>query len=153
MNESKADILVIGCGNELRGDDALGPRLAAAMAERAWPGVRTLGVHQLTPELGPLLAEQQVVIFIDASVDGDEVTISPLQPAATGQALSHHLDAAGLLALTQSLFGRCPVAWRVAVLGGHFGHGEPLSPAGAGGLGRALIELEKLILASQAPRG
>jgi len=44
-------ILLIGYGNELRGDDAIGPLVARALAELRLPGTQVLALTQLTPEL------------------------------------------------------------------------------------------------------
>ena len=48
--------LVIGYGNTLRGDDAVGPRAAAAVHGGGLPGVDALAVAQLTPVLAEPLA-------------------------------------------------------------------------------------------------
>ncbi len=45
-----ADILVLGYGNELRGDDGLGPLVARTVADANIPGVRVLTARQLLPE-------------------------------------------------------------------------------------------------------
>ena len=66
-----AGILVIGYGNELRGDDGIGPRVAEAVAARNHPGVRVRIVCQLVPELAAELAEARTVIFVDALMDPD----------------------------------------------------------------------------------
>ena len=39
---TEAEILVVGYGNTLRGDDGVGPRVAEAIGKRQLPGVRTL---------------------------------------------------------------------------------------------------------------
>ena len=54
--------LVIGYGNELRGDDGLGPYIAARVEEQCLPHVRTLTVHQLTPELTAFLEDAFVAL-------------------------------------------------------------------------------------------
>ena len=64
--------LVIGYGNELRGDDAAGPCVARGVADWGRPEVDGLAVHQLTPELAPALAGAEVVVFVDACADDEE---------------------------------------------------------------------------------
>ena len=60
-------VLVIGCGNPLRGDDGLGWRAAAALRPCPPPGTTIITCHQLLPELAELLSRAALVILIDAS--------------------------------------------------------------------------------------
>ena len=60
------DFLIIGYGNELCGDDAVGPWVARAVAEWQLPAVKSLAVPQLTPELTTELAKTNYVMFVDA---------------------------------------------------------------------------------------
>ena len=62
-----SDILVIGYGNELRGDDAIGPRVARAVRRR-YPDLKTVAAHQLTPEMAARLAGVRLAIFVDAAI-------------------------------------------------------------------------------------
>ena len=62
-------LLVIGIGNPLRGDDGVGPRLAAeaeALAPRPRrgrePDLAVRAVQQLTPELAPEVAEARAAL-------------------------------------------------------------------------------------------
>jgi hydrogenase maturation protease len=124
-------IVIIGYGNELRGDDGIGPRVAVAMLARGWPGVRALAVPQLTPELAEVLAGARLAIFVDAawSRDGEAVSATPVEPAAADSPLTH-LGAPGeLLRLAQAVYGRAPEAWLVTVAGEEFGLTDRLSPA------------------------
>jgi Ni,Fe-hydrogenase maturation factor len=57
---------VIGYGNTLRTDDGVGPYVATAVASWGLPGVVSVGVHQLTPELSELLASAELAVFVDA---------------------------------------------------------------------------------------
>ena len=59
MNEASSKRwkwLVIGYGNELRGDDGAGIMVARRIAENPPPGVRSIVARQLTPELADELA-------------------------------------------------------------------------------------------------
>src|SRR5690349_11507086 len=64
--------LVIGYGNDLRGDDAVGQRVAMAVARWRRPGVMAIAAHQLTPELATWLVRAKFAIFVDASYVEDE---------------------------------------------------------------------------------
>jgi hydrogenase maturation protease len=122
--------LVIGYGSDLRGDDAAGPRVAAAVADWGLPDVRALAMHQLLPELAPLLAEARAVFFVDVGLPSEvsEFRASPLLPTAVRAELGHFGDPGALLRLTETLFGRVPEAWLLLLPGRRFGFGEGLSP-------------------------
>ncbi|HEU5101426.1 MAG TPA: hypothetical protein VFU22_20525, partial [Roseiflexaceae bacterium] len=59
-------IVVIGYGNELRGDDAIGMIVAEQVASRGWPNVCAIATRQLLPELAEDLARVGLAIFVDA---------------------------------------------------------------------------------------
>jgi hydrogenase maturation protease len=131
-------VLLIGYGNELRGDDGAGLRLAERMAERwqaAGTPLRHVAVQQLTPELALEIAAPEVaaVVFVDtraAARLGEAVEITPLTPPeAATPSLGHHFQPDVLLAYAALLLeGRpAPPAWLVTVPGVAFGLGEGLS--------------------------
>lgn len=115
--------LVIGIGNTLRQDDGLGPHVVATLSSS--PGVKTLSVHQLGPELAGDLAEAERVLFVDAHRNARDLALSPVKesPVPTGHALSP----GGLLELTRALYGRAPLAFLLTAPGTAFGFGEALS--------------------------
>jgi hydrogenase maturation protease len=145
-NNAKAAV-VIGYGSALRGDDGLGPAVAAAVAERAWPGVRALAVHQLTPELADVVVGAGLVVFVDARANpgSDAIRIESLVSVGAPAALGHTGDPRSLLALTEALHGCRPPAWWVTVPGQDFGLREGLSPAARTGMAAALRHIELLI--------
>ena len=125
-------VLIIGYGNPLRADDGLGwqaaQRLAASLKDAP---VEVLAVHQLTPELGEPICGAGLVIFIDASHEGQPGTwtCAPVEPdTIPSPALTHHLTPAGLLAYARALFGASPPALVISVAGESFGYGEKLTP-------------------------
>lgn len=135
---SEAVRLIVGYGNELRGDDGVGPRAAQTTALWNVPGVRAVAVHQLTPELADAMAAADVVLFIDAAESTDALTVGPLEPASQSSGWGHVSDAAALLALTESLHGRRPPALLLAIPVRDFRFGTELSSVGARGLEQAL---------------
>ena len=117
-------MLVIGYGNSLRSDDGAGPTVAAAVALWDIPGVVSVAVHQLTPELAELLPHAELAIFVDARLanGGECVEARPLEtPEETGL-YGHVCDPSSLLALG----GRNP--WtNSSMLAGH-GPGDRFFP-------------------------
>lgn len=144
-----ADILVIGYGNELRGDDSLGPLVARAVAAANIPGVRILTARQLLPEFAADLAQARLVVFVDASKVGSEngIEVQLLTVEDTIDWFTHHADPCTLLALTQAIYGQAPEAWWLVVSGRNFGMGERLSDMAEENARQALVCLQRLIQA------
>ena len=142
--------LIIGYGNPLRGDDGVGPRAAELLAETPFPdGVQVLVCHQLTIELAPQIAEADRLILIDARATGEPGSIQQcvLTPAIPDSAsLTHHIDAQGLLAAAQMLYGHAPETMLFTVSGGSFEGGEALSPAVAAALPELLTQIREAVL-------
>lgn len=139
-------ILVVGYGNELRGDDGLGPRVAREIRALTIPGVDCIEAHQLLPELAPEMAAHDVVLFIDAIQGKEEEPpcLTQLTPAETFTG-PHFSDPAGLLALTQVLYQKCPIAWLIAISGTQFNFSESLSPQGEKAVLQAVDAVRTLI--------
>jgi hydrogenase maturation protease len=123
--------LVIGYGNPLRGDDGFGWTVARKLAdESANDGAtRVIAAHQLTPELAEPVSEADLVIFVDASRDGEPGAWSAkeIAPSPTESALGHQFDAAGLLACAREIYAACPRAILVSVGADSFDCRETLS--------------------------
>jgi len=140
-------ILVIGYGNELRGDDAVGPRVAAALAAFNLPDTRVHGAAGLTPELAEMVSQSDTVIFVDAALDGPpgQVEVTPCRPVDLRRPLGHTSDPESLLALAQAVFGRCPAAWLVKVQIESTELGQPLSAAAQRGIPAAVEVVARLV--------
>ncbi len=144
-----APCLVLGWGSDLRGDDAVGRRLAERVAGWAVPGVTAHALHQLTPELAEPIAAARRVVFLDAypaAAPGDGVQCAALAPAsASPTTLGHRADPAALLALAGTLYGRQPEAWLVGIPAHAFTLGAPLSSGTAAALDDAATRVRELI--------
>lgn len=125
-------VLIIGYGNPLRGDDGVGLEAAKRLrADVSDDAVEILAVHQLTPELAEPVSDSALVIFIDASRDGEpgrwkseEITPDAPSPGTA----SHHLTPASLLAYARTIFGGQPRAVVFSIAGESFDLTESLSP-------------------------
>lgn len=145
MSVAVTDLLLIGYGNDLRGDDALGPLLAAAVMDQHWPGVVAVAVHQLNPELAAMLASAQRVIFADACV-ANEVSLEPISLLPQQAAWSGHVSNPGeLLALTTALYGTTPRGWQLVMAAQQFELGAALSPRAQASLQTALAIVERFV--------
>jgi hydrogenase maturation protease len=141
------EVIIIGYGNELRGDDGIGPCVARRVAAGGWPGVGFRAVPQLTPELAEDLAGARWAIFIDAGAGGggEAVAVRRIEAGGPAAALTHFGDPRVLLAMSQALYGRAPEAWLVTVAGVNFAPGEMLSEAARLHVGRAVEQVERLL--------
>ena len=128
--------LVLGIGNVLRGDDGIGWRLAEGLAGRPDGELVVKAVHQLTPELAAELTAVRRVLFIDAWRPPEQMAAprprllslnQAIPSSAAGLMVSHQLDPAALLGLTELLYGRAPLAMVLLVPVWHCGHGSELS--------------------------
>jgi hydrogenase maturation protease len=138
-----AQVLIIGYGNPLRGDDGIGWHAADRLAHALpYPEVSVQTSHQLTPEMAESVSRAGLVIFVDADCGraAGEVACRPVEPKGTpGGPFSHQLTPETLLALARSLYGSCPKALLLSVGAASFEYGETLSPAVASAL-PALLE-------------
>jgi hydrogenase maturation protease len=135
-------VLLIGFGNVLRGDDALGPMVVERLSP-SLKDVELISCHQLAPELAEPLAHCELALFVDADVGGEPgtVLVQRLSPATEGVAsLTHHVQPAALLALARELYGHAPKAILVTGSGASY-EGESLSEQGR----KALLEISRLI--------
>jgi len=142
--------LIIGYGNPLRGDDAVGYLAAERLQQRNQdPEIEIIACHQLTPELVDPISRTRHVIFIDASVEGEAgaISLTPVEAeVAVGLGFTHFTAPAGLLAGAQSLYGKAPKATLICIAGESFEIGDRLSAPVAAALEelcrRDLLHLE-----------
>jgi hydrogenase maturation protease len=140
--------LVIGYGNTLRGDDAVGYQIAEIIEDMNWVGVNAIACHQLMPELAAAIAQTETVIFVDAAIapssaDSD-VAFTCLNPDETLAFTTHAATPPALLALTRWLYDAAPVAYQLTVPAFNFEMGEPLSPVTHACRSRAIEQLRTL---------
>ena len=136
---TQPNILVIGYGNTIRSDDGIGPAVATEVETWNLPNLKSLSLHQLTPELAAELATVKSAIFIDASIQTQSVEIIPLNPLTqTEMKWGHYLTPQSLLSLTQQLYETIPQAWLISVPGRNLELGESLSPQAKQGVDQAL---------------
>ena len=121
--------LIIGYGNPLRRDDGVGWAVIEALQQVGLPDATCLAVHQLTPELSETMSLADMVILIDASVEGEagDIKITPVIAHADTPAMTHHVSPQGLLAMTNWLYDMLPFTVLITITGTDFGVGEGLS--------------------------
>jgi len=143
--------LILACGNTLRGDDGVGPWLAAWAEERfaADPAVRVISCHQWTPDLAEDVAHAESVLFLDCAIDmaPGAVQLALMQPASTNAGLAtHHVGAGELLALSRDLYASLPRKSLLLTVGaGSTEMGETFSESVKGALPEACNLLEQTV--------
>ncbi len=153
----KPSCLVLACGNTLRSDDGVGPRLAMWAAERFSDNshVRVLARQQWTPDLAKDIADADSVVFVDSTVESKpgRVRLTPVPlhlnngAAETENSATHHIDPPELLGLTRELYGSMSAfAMLLTVGAGSTELGEKLSDPVEAALPRARGLLEKTVL-------
>ena len=126
------EVLVVGYGNTLRGDDGVGPRVAEAVGELNLPGIRTLVCPLLTPELADPVSRARKVIFVDAAVDAPkEAQWRKLEPNESSQIMAHAAD----------VFGHAPEAWWLTIPAVEMEFSEQLTPAAQRGMAEAVEKI------------
>lgn len=98
-------ILVFGYGNPARGDDGLGPAVAEYFETLAIDGVTIDADYQLTVEDAAQVAEHDITVFVDASIDGPEpYSLSRVKAEDGGSFSSHSVTPGQVTGLAESLF-------------------------------------------------
>ncbi|MFN7995545.1 MAG: hydrogenase maturation protease [Bryobacteraceae bacterium] len=149
MNFAPAPALVIGYGNDLRGDDGAGP--AAVRQLQANAGQQSLLCHQLTPELAEAISRYASVIFVDARADlpPGEVRIEPLDGGRTP--LTQKCSPGALLTWSRQIYGREPAAFAVGIGAESFEFGEGLTPVVRRAACEAARAIERMLKPPGAP--
>jgi hydrogenase maturation protease len=141
--------LVIGYGNTLRGDDGAGFRVAEAVESWQAPETKALPCHQLTPELAADIAEADRVFFVDATPPQNPhspILIERIfQQEHPSLFPGHHSSPASLLALTQQLYDKSPIAYAMLLPSWEMGYSEDLSRIAQIGLRQGLQLLKKIL--------
>ena len=130
------DVLVIGVGNTFRGDDGVGPAVAARLHELALPGVT---IREQSGEGTSLITAWEnaaYVIVVDAVQSGTEpgtihrldVTDKPIPAQYSGHFSGHAFGVAGAVEMAR-LLGKLPGRLIVyGIEGLAFATGQGLSP-------------------------
>lgn len=122
LTNSSQRVLLLACGNTLRGDDGVGWHIGCSV-ERHPPynGLTVIRTRQLLPEHAEAISTADVVVFVDCSAVTAAGTVSTfnIAPAESlPRSFSHHLDPAVLLRLTLDLYSRIPARAVAVTVGG-----------------------------------
>lgn len=142
--------LVLACGNSLRGDDGVGPRVAEQLSEQLKdPRTEVSCSHQWTPELAEKISKADIAVFVDASakLGPGQIQVRSVAagPGRTG-ATTHSLNPERLLLLAGTLYGRVPERVFLLTIGGKsFAPGEELSPIVRNAIPAVIARIKSLL--------
>jgi hydrogenase maturation protease len=131
---SHRGLLVIGIGNPLREDDAVGLYLVERLQKHFGANFHGMVVYEPDIALAETIAAHRTVLIVDALAAEKELPfrLTPLPAAATifpsGGLSSHVFDWGMLLAMARDLFGHLPEAFICGIRAHCFGIAEELSP-------------------------
>lgn len=150
-------VLVLACGNPLRGDDGFGRWMAAKIQEQfSSSQVEVLSSQQFTPEMTESISTSDTVIFLDCSATSapGQISLSPVQAVVKpARLMTHHMSPASLLRMSQELYGRIPrVAYLITVGGESFKMEEQLSDSIRGAAPAVLAMVEEIVQAANGQR-
>jgi hydrogenase maturation protease len=143
-------VLVVGYGNPLRGDDAVGWRVAESVAtDPRLIGAHVMTVHQLLPELAVELGEASLAVLVDARVGepAGSLSVASVAPSDGQGAWTHHLTPAALAGLARSVTGRSADVVVLSIGVESTEPGEGLSHAVADAVPAAREVVAELVLA------
>lgn len=142
-----APVVVFALGNASRGDDGIGPEMAARLEAAALPWIEVIVDFQLQVEHALDLEERRLAVFIDAAIDAvAPCELRHVAPARDASHTSHALSPAAVLETFERVTGRVAPAARVlAVRGESFELGAPLSIAARANLEAAWAALRELL--------
>ncbi|MBX2928068.1 MAG: hydrogenase maturation protease [Saprospiraceae bacterium] len=133
-------LLLLAIGNDARQDDGLGWAYARALeAQGRFDGAVEYR-YQLQIEDADLIAAYDTVVFADASKTAlsEGYAFTRLTPALEFAFSTHALSPAAVLALCETVYGRCPEAWLLTIGGEAWELAFGLSEAGERNLAAAL---------------
>jgi hydrogenase maturation protease len=136
--------LVIGYGNAYCHDDGvafyiineLRRRLGIRELQPDEDGLDELGheldsimLHQLVPEIVPVVAKYERVVFVDAHLGSipEDVRVIQVQEEHRFHAVTHHMSPGMILSMTREAKGDAPSGYLVSVRGTNFDFGLGLS--------------------------
>jgi hydrogenase maturation protease len=141
-------LLVIGFGNPLRSDDALGWHVAQELSRTVSPdGVQVIAAHQLTPDLSEVISRAQHVLFIDASRNGEPGSLNCVEVTAapSPSRFTHDLSPAAVLKMAAELYGPYPTAHLLTITGESFETGETMSPTVLAAIPALMAEVRNFV--------
>jgi len=144
-------IVVLGCGNPSRGDDAVGPALLERVNRwiKAHPDKSVAAVEDFQLQVEHILdlEDRDLALFVDAAASGpDPYTLTRIAPQADSSFTTHAISPQAVLHAFRALGnGDAPPSFVLGVRGHSFELGEDLSTEALHNLESAWNLIEHLL--------
>ena len=133
--------LIIGVGNESRGDDGLGWAFLKALEKGKYPNWQFVVRYQLNVEDADLIKEADTVVFVD-SYNGKldkGFLLEECHARVDFEYTTHALNPCAVLALCNNLYAQKPMTFVMKIQGYEWGLGKGLSKRAKENLDKALV--------------
>lgn len=149
-------ILLLGVGNDLRGDDALGYYLInefdidyfkSKITKNRDLVIDKITVRYLDYDISESLVKYDLLVFVDTAINIKSVFTYKLDinKLYFNYSFSHNLTIENILLYTKSLYGKVPVCFIILIGGYNFEYGQNISDLGKINFNLANKILHKLI--------
>jgi hydrogenase maturation protease len=147
MASAATRVLFYGFGNPGRLDDGLGPAFARVLERESPPGVLVDADYQLAVEDAAACAQSDVVVFVDADLNGPEpFSFYPIEPDRRLGFTSHAVRPEAVLAFARDVLGGEMRGYMLGIRGYEFDEfGERLSEGARDNLEKALVFARRMI--------
>lgn len=147
-NKAEHKILIYGYGNPGRQDDGLGnsfvDELEKWVNEKQLKGFEFDSNYQLNIEDAAAVAENDLVIFVDASTEEIEDFILTQVDATTDVAFTSHAASPGyIVSLCRDIYNKIPPTYLLHIKGYEWAFKSGLSEKANENMGKALVYLKK----------
>lgn len=123
MSKETNKIILIGFGNEFRGDDGIGPKLLDLIE----CDVKKIKTQEITFDLIEDIKDFNTVIFIDASIEGEPIKFDKVKRTPKLSPFTHILSLEELLIWAESLNKKRYDFYLLSIRGYNFDFSEHLS--------------------------
>lgn len=141
LKETKRVILV-GFGNEFRRDDSLGIRLLDLIEDVR---VEKIKVQELSYSIIDEIKDFDIVIFIDASIEGNDINFKKIEKKEKFSPLTHHIPPEELLIWAEFINKKKYDFYVLSIRGYDFDFGEELSENAKKNLQKGVIFLKNFL--------
>lgn len=125
LKETKK-VLLVGFGNEYRRDDGLGIRLLDLIDDE----IQKIKIQELSIDILDDIENFEVVIFVDAALEGEDINFRKIEKEPKFSPLTHHLSPEELLIWAENINKKSYEFYLLSIRGYDFDFGEEISKEG-----------------------
>lgn len=142
MSKEIKKVVLVGFGNEYRKDDGLGIKLLDFIEDER---IKKVKVQELSYSILDDIRDFDIVIFIDASIEGEGVIFRKVEKKQKFSPLTHHLTPEELLIWAEFINKKSYEFYLLSIRGYDFDFGEEVSEKAKKNLEKGVNFLKKYI--------